>query len=159
LSASLWPLRAAVLVTALAVAAGCSTVSDEEVASLKGETEALAAELARLKNESELLDRALTNVYREKDSVVDRLNALAAGGTGEDPEAAVDPAAPAPRGPAEAVAQSGGTRVYIAQKGDTLSQIARRNNTTLQVILELNPRLAEREDHMVMEHDPVNLPN
>jgi nucleoid-associated protein YgaU len=157
------------VVLAVALAAGCSPVSDEEMERLRGETEALAAELTRLKSESEMLDRALTSVYREKDRVVDRLNALAAGGPlePEAPEGAEAPAAgdPAAAGGdaaaagAEAAGPRPGTRPYTAQRGDTLSQIARRHNTTLQVMIDLNPRLASRPEYMVWESDILTVPN
>ncbi|MDR1041675.1 MAG: LysM peptidoglycan-binding domain-containing protein [Deltaproteobacteria bacterium] len=158
------PGRALAVVLALAfmAPAACSPVSGEDMDRLRGETEALAAELTRLKSESELLDRALTNVYREKDRVVDRLNALS--GEGPVPPEVVDIAeAPAPPSADGEEAPSAGDaarpRTYVAQRGDTLSDIARRNNTTVQAIVARNPFLARRPENMVWEKDTLTLPD
>ncbi|MDR1312863.1 MAG: LysM peptidoglycan-binding domain-containing protein [Deltaproteobacteria bacterium] len=174
-----FPSQALAFMAAFALCA-CSSASDEEMGSLRVETEALAAELTRLKTESELLDRALTNVYREKDRVVDRLNALSgdlavspespdsavagaevggqAPAAGEGGRVAAPAATAAERAPAPSP-PPGRTKVYIAQKGDTLSQIAREHGTTIQAIVELNPRLANRNDYMVWERDSLILPD
>jgi hypothetical protein len=140
---------------------GCSPVSEEELQSLRNETEALESELARLKTEADILNRALDNVYREKDRVLDRLDHLAnpqrheGGGEGGAAlpglEGAGDP------GAAQAPA-SGPTREYKVKRGDTLSQIAKDHDTTTETLLRLNPSLANRPQWMVWENDVLNLP-
>jgi hypothetical protein len=146
----------------LALGTACSPVSEEEVDQLKSETEGLAFELGRLRQESEILDRALTNVYREKDRVLDRLNALESGAAlPAEPEAG-EAVALAPIEGAEGPAPEGAPaapRTRVAQRGDTLSQIAKDNNTTLQALLRLNPYLARRPDLMLMEEDVIVLPD
>jgi LysM repeat protein len=148
-------------------------VSDEEMERLRVETEALAAELSRLKNESELLDRALTNVYREKDRVVDRLNVLsgdpsalaedaAAPAAGDAAGAAGDGTAPAggaqPGAPG-AAGETAGRKTHAVKSGDYLSGIASSNGTTVQELLRLNPYLASRPANVIWEGDQLILPD
>ncbi|MDR2459860.1 MAG: LysM peptidoglycan-binding domain-containing protein [Deltaproteobacteria bacterium] len=141
----------------------CSSVSEEEKEKLRAETEALAAELGQLRQEAVILDRALTNVYKEKDRVVDQINNLSGAGGAQPQNLAGMPIG----GPA-AIAQDSlpggasdgqtGPRKYIAQRGDTLSQLAKDNNTTVQAIVQLNPFLNNREGYMVWERDELLLP-
>jgi LysM repeat protein len=166
------------MASVMVLATACSPVSDEEMERLRGETEALAAELTRLKGESELLDRALTNAYREKDRVVDRLNVLSGDGPvdlaaldaaeaasqsggappGEGQPDSVAQAAPAAGEGAGAPAVPAGTRSYVTRGGDTLSHIARANGTTVQAIVALNPKIANRPGQMVWEGEAILLP-
>jgi LysM repeat protein len=168
--------------------AGCSPVSDEEMERLRVETEALASELTRLKSESELLDRALTNAYREKDRVVDRLNALTGEGSAETesldaaegdvqgdaaadagatsaPSAGGRPETPSPASPASAQLTptlspppAGPTSSYVVQGGDTLSRIAHERGVSIQAIVAANPKLANREGNMLWEGETLQVP-
>ena len=154
-----------VLIFAVFSLVSCSGASDEEMARLRAETEALAEELGELRHESEILDKALTNVYREKDMIVDRLNSISGDG-GPPQNLAGMPIYPTISGAiaesGEAAALGGGEPValrktYTVKKGDTLSQIAGANNTTVQTLLRLNPFLSRRTENMVWEADVLVL--
>ncbi|MDR2140698.1 MAG: LysM peptidoglycan-binding domain-containing protein [Deltaproteobacteria bacterium] len=130
---------------------GCSSVSDEEMTKLREETYALEAELAAAKQEAAILDRVLTNVYKERDNLVDQINRATAESQGLPPPApASEPGQPSPE------PQS---RLYLAQSGDTLSSIAQKHQTTVQVLLELNPHISRRGNQMVWVNDEVILPS
>ncbi|MDR0620807.1 MAG: LysM peptidoglycan-binding domain-containing protein [Deltaproteobacteria bacterium] len=141
---------------ALALVPGCGGVSEEDINNLKLENQSLESELEQERHKSEVLNRALTNAYKERDRLVDVLNAQ------PEPVALVDPVAPAagaagqqtPGGSSQAVAG----QTYLVQTGDTLSTIAQRHNTTTAVLLELNPYLMNRNNYMVWENDKILLP-
>jgi LysM repeat protein len=150
----------------------CQGASDEELNRLKAETEALATELGELRREAEILDRALTNVYREKDMTVDRLNSLSGEG-GEPPrDLAGMPVYPTISGVAASPADDGlmtgvdapvapaptANRTYVTKRGDTLYQIAAAHDVTMQSVVDLNPFLGKREGYMVWEEETLVMP-
>jgi LysM repeat protein len=143
------------------IAPGCSPVSDEELQSLRNETEALEGELARLKTEADILNRALDNVYREKDRVLDQLDQM---NNPPAPEAEADPALVSLQDGAQVTSTATGQptanqRVYKVVRGDTLSGIARDHNTSTEVLLRLNPFLGNRNDMLVLENDSIVVPS
>jgi LysM repeat protein len=139
---------------------GCSPVSEEELQSLRNETEALEAELERLKSEGDILNRALDNVYREKDRVLDRIDQLSNPARQQEGEEALTALqTDGGAGSEDSAAQpSGNQRKYKVQRGDTLSQIASQHNTTIEALVRLNPFLANRSQFMVWENDTLTLP-
>ncbi|MDR1658672.1 MAG: LysM peptidoglycan-binding domain-containing protein [Deltaproteobacteria bacterium] len=136
-------LAALILSVAVGLPSGCMGVSDDELNKLKEGNQALAAELEAEKKESELLNRALTSVYRERDSLVDKLSTLA-----------VSPLAPAATAPAEIAAP----RIHVVKTGETLGSIASRYNTSVKTLVELNQYLQSRRDFMVWPNDQLTLP-
>ncbi|MDR1050194.1 MAG: LysM peptidoglycan-binding domain-containing protein [Deltaproteobacteria bacterium] len=136
-----------------AAAAACSGISDDDLANLQKENEALAAELELEKRQAEILNRALTGVYKERDRLVDQINLGPA--AAQDAQAAADGTLIQP---GEGGASASSPRVYVVVVGDTLGAIARRFNTTVPVLLTLNPFLRSRADFMVWEHDNITLP-
>jgi LysM repeat protein len=72
------------------------------------------------------------------------------------------PAPPArvasPSTPVPATAPAQGGRTYVTKDGDVLSTIARANNTTVAAILELNPNLRNRRNHMIYTNERLRLP-
>jgi LysM repeat protein len=110
------------------------------------------------------LDRALTNVYREKDRVVDAINSMS--GIGGAPVqnlagmplglGSTNPMVDAPAG-GENAGSSSSPKKYVVQKGDTLSHIAVAHNTTVAALLKLNPFLNQRPEYMVWERDELTI--
>ncbi|MDR2367442.1 MAG: LysM peptidoglycan-binding domain-containing protein [Deltaproteobacteria bacterium] len=166
------------LALSLALVAACGGVSEEDLQNLKAENLALEAELEQEKHQSDVLNRALTNAYRERDRLVDLLNAqpqvpepdsaevaaaTEAAATEAATEAATAQAAAAAPAAGGAGAQPGQTPaasgdVYVVQTGDTLSTIAQRHNTSTEILLALNPYLTNRNNFMVWENDKIRLP-
>lgn len=60
--------------------------------------------------------------------------------------------------PPASSSESGSSRVYIVQSGDVLYTIASKNNTTVDKILELNPHIRNRPNHVLQIKDKINLP-
>jgi LysM repeat protein len=141
-----------ILSLSLIFSSACSGVSEEDIEKLKLENLSLEVELEQEKRQAEILNRALTNAYKERDRLVDRLHATAAA-PGEETAQTADGT------PAEGqAAQPDPSRIYVVKAGDTLSSIAQQNGTTLAAILTLNPYLAGRNDYVVWENDRINLP-
>ncbi|MDR2199258.1 MAG: LysM peptidoglycan-binding domain-containing protein [Deltaproteobacteria bacterium] len=123
----------------------------------------MEAELESLKGEADILNRALDNVYREKDRVLDQLDQLAnpQSGAEEGGERLVSlqtEGAESPSGEGTPSQISASQRVYKVLRGDTLSQIAKKHNTTTDALLRLNPYLRDRSDYMVWENDLLTIP-
>jgi hypothetical protein len=137
-----------VLGLGLALGQGCSGVSEDDLDNLRQENLALEAELEHERRQAEILNRALTSVYKERDRLVDLLNAPPAPA---EEELALDEET----GPEAAQGQG---RVYLVKPGDTLGAIARRNGTTTAVLVTLNPYLRGRDNYMVWENDRIALP-
>jgi LysM repeat protein len=137
----------------LAMAFGCSSVSDEEMARLREETYALEAELAAVRREAVILDRVLTSVYKERDSLVDQINRASSEASGLTPQG--PSLSPSEAGQVEADSRS---RVYRAKAGDTLSLVAQRHGATVGELLDLNPHIRNRSSQMVWIGDEVVLP-
>jgi LysM repeat protein len=123
-------------------------VSEDDLDNLRLENQALEAELEQERRQAELLNRALTSVYKERDRLVDLLNA--------PPAPEEEAAAPEEAGSPQPVA--GQARVYVVRSGDTLGAIAQRHGTTTAVLVSLNPFLGNRSNYMVWENDRINLP-
>jgi hypothetical protein len=138
---------------------GCSPVSDEELQSLRNETEALEGELSRLKSEAVILNRALDNVYREKDRVLDKLERLANPQMAKEEDlVTLQDGTTAPASDAGIPREPQAQGSYKVKRGDTLTQIAKDYNTTVDVLARLNPFLRGRPELMVWENDNLTLP-
>ncbi|MDR0548537.1 MAG: LysM domain-containing protein [Deltaproteobacteria bacterium] len=137
---------------------GCSTVSDEEMRRLREDTYALEAELATVKREAALLDRVLTNVYKERDQLVDQISRGAAEASGLTLPSPSNPDQQSPLPPAAGAADPDRPKVYRAQVGDTLSKVASRYGTTVKEILDLNAQIKDRSSQMLWVGDEVVLP-
>ena len=78
------------------------------------------------------------------------------------PAAIASPAPPAPAvalpRPPAAAPPVPSTRSYVTKPGDVLSHIARANNTTVNRLLELNPNLRNRRNHVIYENERLRLP-
>ncbi|MDR1546275.1 MAG: LysM peptidoglycan-binding domain-containing protein [Deltaproteobacteria bacterium] len=147
------PAAALIIAAAvLTVPAGCSGMSEDELGKLKVENAALAVELTSARREADLLNRALTNVYKERDRLVDLLNAPLA--RPEEQTSADETAAAAPAAPADTERN----RSYVVQAGDTLGVIASRHSTTAEAILRLNPQLRSRPQMMVWLGERLLIP-
>jgi LysM repeat protein len=147
----------------LSLGLSCSSVSDEEMENLRAENLALSQELGRLKNEAQILDKALTNVYKERDRLNDLLDELI--NEREAVEESENAASQGTRQPDNGQAGPGGqnsrtqaNNTYRAVPGDTLSGIAKNNNTTVAALLELNPYLMNRDRNMLFANDQIILP-
>jgi LysM repeat protein len=154
----IWSARGAmsiVLALSLAFTLGCGGVSEEDLNKIKIENQSLEVELEQEKQQADILDRALTNAYKERDRLVDLLNAQAAGSPPTDTTAPTDGT--------ESTSTAGATQTaagqtYLVKTGDTLSVIAQKNNTTVSILLNLNPYLMDRNNYMVWENDKIRLP-
>jgi len=169
------------LILVLLTATGCFN-SESDYEKLVEQKDSYAAQLAAAKEENEVLKQALANITAEQDrlqTLLDmerrRLNASAipagAGPGGTDAASAETPSdagddiwveaparqeAPAQTSPVRTATSSG--RVYVVKPGDVLYTIASRNNTTVEAILELNPRIRDRRNHMIHENEKIQLP-
>jgi hypothetical protein len=150
------------LVFALVFTQGCSGVSEEDLNNLKRENEALANELEQERHQAEVLNRALTNVYKERDRLVDLLNTPSEEVAQENDQAAAGSTPPVTQASGAAATgegtQAATSEIYLVQIGDTLSTIAQRHETTMAVLLSLNPYLMQRNNYMVWENDRIVLP-
>jgi LysM repeat protein len=133
------PLLAAFALAA--VLSGCGGVSEDELNKIKEENVSLAAELEREKRKAEILNQALAAAYKERDRLVEALEAPLE--IPQEEAEANPPVAP---------------RIYRVKTGDTLSRIAYSHQTTTGVLVTLNPYLRTRRDLMVWEGDKILLP-
>jgi hypothetical protein len=140
-------------VLSMALAPGCGGVSEEDLDNVRLENQSLELELEQERHKSEVLNRALTNAYRERDRLVDLLNAQPETVRPPEPDAAA-----AAGQASEGAAQTASAETYVVQAGDTLSTIAQRHNTTTAALLSLNPYLMDRNNYMVWENDKIRLP-
>ncbi|MDR2442963.1 MAG: LysM peptidoglycan-binding domain-containing protein [Deltaproteobacteria bacterium] len=124
---------------------GCTGVSEEDIQKLREENQTLAVQLEMEKKEAEILNRALTNVYRERDRLVDLLS-------GPPPKLEEDTVAESETG------SEANRRVHVVKVGETLSVIASRYRTTVPILLDLNPFLMSRNNYMVWVNDRLALP-
>ncbi|MDR0354838.1 MAG: LysM domain-containing protein [Deltaproteobacteria bacterium] len=131
---------------------GCVGVSDEDLENIRLENEALEAELVLEKSRADILNRALTNVYKERDRLSDLLNNPPPPPPSPDEENEAD-------APDQAqAADQRQARTYVVKKGETLGGIARRHRTTAAALIRLNPFLETRPNNMIWENDKLTLP-
>ena len=162
---------------------GCRS-SEDDYQALRAENNALSAELVTAHRENEILTRALDNIKREQETMQLLLNAgksdLLAGraawpaagaraldsadrppnsdaSDGEEWQTPETLAAARSR-PAAPPAAAADGRVYLTKPGDVLSLIAAAHNTTVEKLLELNPKLRVRRNHMIYDNERLRLP-
>jgi len=175
------------LIIVLLTATGCFN-SESEYDQIMEQRDEYARQLAAAKEENEILKQSLANITAEQERLQTALtverNRLAASaaplstGNVSVPAASAGASsaadsddiwveAPArlettarqeaPAQQAQPSAASSG-RVYVVKPGDVLYNIAARNNTTVEAILELNPKIRDRRNHMIHEKEKIQLP-
>lgn len=135
------------LVAGLALAAFGCWEPESSYNKLVEEKEALLMELHEAETEGRILDKALKEIYRERDGLLTKINNLENARQRLLGESA--PAAGNVEAEADSAAGTGSARIYRVKAGDTLSAVADAHGVPFQAILKANPTVANRPDYIL----------